>query len=105
MQRGSELEKLYEEIERKYRSDQARVPAGSREGGQWTDEGGGGASNRGGIGNSSRYRLSQLRLQCESLYNNDVAICRRVRSGACYAQAMLRFSNCLVGRPIPPLNY
>jgi hypothetical protein len=24
---------------------------------------------------------------------------------ACYEQAMLRYSNCLVGRQIPPLNY
>ena len=30
--------------ERKYRPDQARVPAGSREGGQWTDEEGGGGN-------------------------------------------------------------
>lgn len=41
VQRGSELEKFYEEIERKYRPDQARVPAGNPDGGQWTDEGGG----------------------------------------------------------------
>ncbi len=33
---GSELEALVEDIERKYRSDQPRVPAGSPEGGQWT---------------------------------------------------------------------
>ena len=30
---------------RKYRSDQTRVPAGSREGGQWTNDGGGGRIN------------------------------------------------------------
>jgi hypothetical protein len=43
--RGSEndpLYRFYESCERKYRPDQARVPAGSREGGQWMDEGGGG---------------------------------------------------------------
>ncbi len=28
-------------LARKYRADQPRVPAGSREGGQWTDGGGG----------------------------------------------------------------
>jgi len=35
---------LYEPFQlwRKYRSDQARVPAGNPDGGQWTDEGGGG---------------------------------------------------------------
>lgn len=32
----------------KYRPDQARVPAGSREGGQWTTEGGGGGFGSGG---------------------------------------------------------
>jgi hypothetical protein len=32
--------------ERKYRPDQLRVPAGSREGGQWTDDGGGQSSNQ-----------------------------------------------------------
>lgn len=31
---------------RKYRPDQPRVPAGSREGGQWTYDGGGGTSHR-----------------------------------------------------------
>jgi hypothetical protein len=31
--------------EKKYRPDQARVPAGSREGGQWTDEEGGGGGS------------------------------------------------------------
>lgn len=52
--RGSKLEKLYEEIERKYRPDQARVPAGNPDGGQWTDEGGGSSSqgDRGGASGS-----------------------------------------------------
>ena len=35
---GSEADSLFELYERKYRPDQARVPAGSREGGQWTDD-------------------------------------------------------------------
>lgn len=34
--------------ERKYRPDQARVPPGSREGGQWTDEEGSGGGSEGG---------------------------------------------------------
>lgn len=34
VQRGSKLEKLYEEIECKYRPDQARVPAGNPDGGR-----------------------------------------------------------------------
>ncbi|MCK9917785.1 hypothetical protein MXD81_52470 [Microbacteriaceae bacterium K1510] len=54
VQRGSKLEKLYEEIECKYRPDQARVPAGNPDGGQWTDEGGGSSSqgDRGGASGS-----------------------------------------------------
>jgi hypothetical protein len=36
VQPGSELAKLSEQIERKYRPDQPRVPAGVQEGGQWT---------------------------------------------------------------------
>lgn len=35
---GSEAAALYALYERKYRPDQARIPAGSREGGRWTDE-------------------------------------------------------------------
>lgn len=38
VQPGSELAAIYERYERKYRPDQPRVPAGSREGGRWTDE-------------------------------------------------------------------
>jgi hypothetical protein len=47
VQPGSELAKLSEQIERKYRPDQPRVPAGVREGGQWTDDSGtnGGSSH------------------------------------------------------------
>ncbi len=41
MARGSELAAYYESIERKYRPDQARVPAGGPGGGQWTEEGSG----------------------------------------------------------------
>jgi hypothetical protein len=51
VQRGSNLERLYERIERKYRPDQARVPAGTPDGGQWTDEVGSGGG-RGGPSSS-----------------------------------------------------
>lgn len=39
MRPGSELWSVYERYEQKYRPDQPRVPAGSREGGQWTSDG------------------------------------------------------------------
>jgi hypothetical protein len=45
---GSDLWSLYERFERKYSPDQPRVPAGAREGGQWTSEDGGGGG--GGVG-------------------------------------------------------
>jgi hypothetical protein len=35
---GSALATLFDRYERKYRHDQPRVPAGSREGGWWTDD-------------------------------------------------------------------
>jgi len=59
VQPGSELEKFYEEIERKYRPDQARVPAGNPDGGRWTNEGRGSSSqgDRGGrLGFAGRQR-------------------------------------------------
>ena len=45
---GSDLWSLYECFERKYSRDQPRVPSGSREGGQWTDAGGGQGGYGGG---------------------------------------------------------
>jgi hypothetical protein len=47
---GSELAELYETIERKYSPDQPRVPAGNRDGGQWTSGGGGGGAGGSGDG-------------------------------------------------------
>lgn len=38
----SDAAKVFEFYEQKYRPDQARAPAGNRDGGQWIDEGGGG---------------------------------------------------------------
>jgi hypothetical protein len=45
---GSDLWAHYERYECKYSPEQPRVPAGSREGGQWTDDGGGDAGSGGG---------------------------------------------------------
>lgn len=56
VQPGFELAAYYERIERKYRPDQARVPAGSREGGQWTD--GGGGSGRSGASRDETTEIS-----------------------------------------------
>ena len=50
---GFEDEHPFKRYEHKYRPDQARVPPGSRDGGQWTDEGGSGGGSQGG-GNDPR---------------------------------------------------
>jgi capsid protein len=43
--------------------------------------------------------------ECEEQYERDLSICRLVGLKACYAQAAQRYSACLSGRPIPPLNF
>jgi hypothetical protein len=91
---------------RKYRPDQARD-----ERGRWIEEGG--AADGGGEGNESdstdfsaaRKRNSVREARCLAQYAIDTIECTRARSRACHEQAALRYSNCLVGRPIPPLNY
>jgi len=52
VQPGSELQALYDEIERKYRPDQPRVPAGVSEGGRWTADGGGAEGSPARSGNA-----------------------------------------------------
>jgi hypothetical protein len=97
---------------RKYSPDQPRVPAGNPDGGRWT--GGSGSSLDGSLPASRRIdrpqlatrRLSRAREQfCEDQYRRDTFHCTMVGLPGCHAQAMLRYSNCLAGRPIPPLNY
>lgn len=57
----------------KYRPDQARVPAGSREGGQWTDEGGGGDSGSDGGGGTEAGTLdAQEAIGSVNLSTDDV---------------------------------
>jgi hypothetical protein len=46
-----------------------------------------------------------LLFTCEEQYRRDVEICKAARSAACYAQAALRYGNCLAGKQIPPLNF
>lgn len=43
--------------------------------------------------------------ECNAMHDRDLFHCRMVGLPACYAQAYLRFTNCLEGRQIPPLNY
>jgi hypothetical protein len=97
---------------RKYSPDQPRVPGGNPDGGRWT-----GGSGPTGDGSSpalrrtdrsqfASRRISAAREQfCEDQYRRDAFHCTMVGLPSCHAQAMLRYSNCLAGRPIPPLNY
>jgi hypothetical protein len=112
------LNRLYESIERKYSLDQPRVPAGSREGGQWTREAGDAPS--GGVGNSpdtAQSNSHKLRTQvaarispqrrsvCEEQYRNDTFICNIMGMKSCWGQAAFRLSQCLIGGYVPPLYH
>jgi len=43
--------------------------------------------------------------ECDHMHQQDLFYCRMVGLPACYAQAYLRYVNCLNGKQIPPLNY
>ena len=43
--------------------------------------------------------------ECDHMHQEDLFHCRMVGLPACYAQAYLRYVNCLGGKQIPPLNY
>jgi hypothetical protein len=113
--------KLYRQL-KAYDPDQPRMPAGSPQGGQWIPSSGGGsgdATQTSETGqDSSSDSLSTVRefqiaapispereRECEVQFQRDIFHCNMVGLPACYDQAYLRYSNCLAGRPIPPLNY
>jgi hypothetical protein len=109
------LYRLYESIERKFSSDQPRVPAGNPEGGQWTN--GGGASGSGSTvktptaetskpGAHIAARISPEReAECELQYRQDTFICNTIGTASCWRQAAFRYSQCLIGGYIPPLYH
>lgn len=133
VQEDSELAAVLGLYEQKYRPDQPRVPAGSREGGQWTYEGGASpvsaAANKPSIGAPGitdrrvlsdagpepsyikpgakiAARISQSREEeCEMQYRKDTFICNLVRTQTCWAQAMFRRAQCIRGGYIPPLYH
>jgi hypothetical protein len=43
--------------------------------------------------------------ECDDMHRRDLFQCKMVGSPSCHAQAYLRYTNCLNGRQIPPLNY
>jgi len=100
---GFERDFPFELYERKYSPDQPRVPAGDPAGGQWTS---GDGPETGGAQMQIAARISPAReAECEIMRRKDEFICKAFKSESCYGQAMLRYSNCLQGRPIPPLNF
>jgi hypothetical protein len=100
-----------------YDPSQPRMPAGSREGGQWTSGSGGASEDATGQAGPSD-SLSTVRefqiatpispereRECELQFDRDIFHCNMVGLQSCYAQAYVRYSACLVGHPIPSLNY
>ena len=106
--RNDALYKLYEQIERKFSPDQPRVPPGSREGGQWTNEGDGPSERQhtDEPGSLIAARISpQRRKDCEEQYRNDTFICNIMGTSSCWRQAAFRLSQCLIGGYVPPLYH
>jgi hypothetical protein len=91
-------------LQRKYSADQPRVEAGEPDGGQWTSDDGG-SGPREGEGWRSAMASKRSEAFCERQFKDDIFHCKMVGLRACYAQAMERYSACLSGRQIPPLNY
>src|SRR5215471_14155479 len=83
------LYKFYDGIERKYRPDQLRDDLG-----RWTDEGDG---SQPGDTKPRQWISGSTAESCLAQYRKDVFVCAAFTSPACYAQAMLRYSNCLAG--------
>lgn len=100
------LRKLARSVEAKFNPNQPRVPAGNPDGGQWIDAGGAPIASGEPMDFSSMRRISiDLEEECWAQHGRDIFHCRMVGVPACYEQAKLRYANCLVGLPIPPLNY
>jgi hypothetical protein len=127
----SDAASVFDIYQRKYRLDQPRVPAGSRQGGQWTDEGGRSAkptpsdtSSASGGRNDPRVlsdaipdnyykpgaqlaaRISKAReAECEEQYRKDTFICNTIGTASCWEQAMFRRAQCIRGQYVPPFRF
>ncbi|MDI3471073.1 MAG: hypothetical protein OJF62_003136 [Pseudolabrys sp.] len=86
----------------KFDPDQPRVPAGSRDGGQWTAL---------SIDNDITEEFSAKRspTYCWNQMQIDMMYCSALyppwRAAACRSQANERYSACLTGKPLPPLPF
>jgi RHS repeat-associated protein len=50
-------------------------------------------------------QCSHNQKECDEQYEADVAVCRALKSRACYDQAAQRYAACLAGRAIPPFPF
>lgn len=94
---------------RRYDPNQPRVPEGHPDGGQWTRGAGGRGTTPHALKSyaAARGRKKSVRY-CAAQYAIDRLMCLPVepeRARACWAQANERWSACLSGRQIPPLNF
>ena len=100
----------------KYDPTQPRVPAGQgSNSGQWTKDTSSdsnsapsrsnGAPTAAPSNQTAVAAAGGIDAVCEALYQIDLVTCRAKRSRACYAQAAERYSACLAGTQIPPLNF
>ncbi|MGL4440442.1 MAG: hypothetical protein ACRCUE_14335 [Bosea sp. (in: a-proteobacteria)] len=104
------LSAFQQKLERRFDPDQPRVPAGQTGAGQWTGDNGddsteGGSNDFIGMLTLAATRRRGVEAFCEAQLRRDIFQCKMVGLRSCYAQANLRYANCLVGLPIPPLNY
>jgi hypothetical protein len=96
---------LAQDSVQKFDPDQPRVSAGNPDGGQWTSGSGSDASHTGDSTVILAARRPQMEAACDAQYERDKIICNLVRTPLCWAQAMERYSACLSGRQLPPLNF
>ena len=88
-----------QQILRKYRPDQLRVPAGNADGGQWVEEGGGGRTRIAGTYDPSRAAI------CEAQQIKDEELCRIARSPICWGLAKERYAACMRNNYLPVLRF
>jgi hypothetical protein len=97
-------------LERRFDPDQPRVPAGQTGAGQWSgdqvdDDSLSGSNSFFGMLTLAATRRRGVEAFCEAQLRRDIFQCKIVGLRSCYAQANLRYANCLAGLPIPPFNY
>jgi hypothetical protein len=89
----------------KFDPDQARVPAGNPDGGQWTDANGDQSNGSSNPQIVVAARNKALETECDAQYDRDIDLCNIVRTPLCYQRAMARYNACMREEPLPPLRF